>query len=88
MSQVPVMRAYDEVIEFFARGPTRDEIAVFRLGDAAVARVRELLLKNSAGALSADTADELDQCVQLDRMLILIRSRARQELRGFTAAGA
>ncbi|HEY7781380.1 MAG TPA: hypothetical protein VIC85_14320 [Ktedonobacterales bacterium] len=58
MSQVPVMRAYDEVIDFFAHGPTRDEIAGFRLSDAAVARVRELLLKNSAATLAPDEAEE------------------------------
>jgi len=37
--------------------------------------VRDLLRKNSAGTLTAQEADELDQCAQLDRLLLLIRSR-------------
>ncbi len=82
MNASPVMRAYDEVVTFFANGPTREEIAAFRLSDQTVARVRELLMKNSAGTLTTDEADELDQCVQLDRMLLLIKSRAHQQLAG------
>ncbi len=66
-------RAYEDVVSFFARGPSREEIAAFRLSDEATARVRELLQKNSAGTLTPDEADELDTCVQLDRMMLLIR---------------
>jgi hypothetical protein len=72
-------RTYDEIVSFFANGPSREEIAAFRLSDAATARVRDLLQKNSAGTLAPDEADELDTCVQLDRMMMLIRSRARQQ---------
>ncbi len=81
MSQQVLMRAYDEIIAFFARAPSREEIASFRLSDQTVMRVRELLQKNSAGTLTTDESDELDQCVQLDRMMLLIRSQARQQLR-------
>lgn len=78
MSQTPLLRAYDEVVAFFARAPSQAEIATFRLTDETVDRVRELLRRNSEGTLTPDEADELDSCVQLDRMLLLIRSRARQ----------
>ena len=71
-------RADDEVIAFFANGPTREQIVAFRLSQEAVARVRTLQQKNSAGTLSADEVAELDQCVQLDQIMLLIRSRARQ----------
>jgi hypothetical protein len=81
MSQTPLLRAYDEVVSFFARGPSTDEIATLRLSDETITRVRELLRKNSAGTLTPDEAEELDQCVLLDRMMLLIRSRARQEAR-------
>jgi len=68
--------AYDEVVSFFASGPSRQEIASFRLSEDALARVRYLLQKKSASTLTDDEADELDQCVHLDRLLLLIRSRA------------
>jgi hypothetical protein len=75
MSQTALFRAYDEVATFFARGPAPAEIAAFHLSDETVERVRALLHKNSAGTLSEDEAEELDQCVQLDRVLLLIRAR-------------
>lgn len=86
MSQTSLMRAYDEVVSFFARGPSPDEIAAFRLSDATVECVRELLRKNSEGTLTADETDELDQCVQLDQLVLLIRSRAAANRQGSTSA--
>jgi hypothetical protein len=66
-------------VGFFASGPSREEIGSFRLSEEAVERVRHLLLKKSAGTLADDEADELDVCVQLDRLLLLIRYRALQQ---------
>lgn len=86
MGPVVEQRAYDEVVDFFARGPSREEIAAFRLSERTVERVRELLRRNSAGTLTADEADELDECVQLDRMVLLIRARARQASAGTRGA--
>ena len=43
MSQAVRMRAYDEVVAFFASGPTREAIAAFTLSDETITRVRELL---------------------------------------------
>jgi hypothetical protein len=84
--KVSLTRAYDEVVAFFAQDPSRDEIATFRLSDEATVRVRELLRKNSAGTLTPDEADELDLCSQLDRIMLLIRSRARQQAQGMRGA--
>lgn len=75
MSQASVLRAYEEIASFFARSPSSEEIATFHLSDETVARLRELLEKNSAGTLTSDEADELDQVAHLNRMLLLIRSR-------------
>lgn len=86
MSQTSLMRAYDEVVSLFARGPSPDEIAAFRLSDATVERVRDLLRKSSEGALTPDEADDLDQCVQLDQLALLIRSRAAANRQGSTSA--
>jgi hypothetical protein len=81
MSQASALRPTEEVADFFARGPTVDEIAAFRLSDTSRERLRELLYKNSAGTLSAgesaelDEMDEMDEMATLDRIIILIRSR-------------
>jgi hypothetical protein len=79
MTTVQPARAYDEVVSFFASGPSRQQISSFRLSEESLARLRHLLLKSSAGALTDDEAGELDTCVQLDRLLLLIRSRALEE---------
>jgi len=75
VSQPAVLRAYDEVVSFFAHSPIAEEIATFRCSDETTRRVRDLLRKNSAGTLTSEDAEELAQCAQLDRFLLLIRSR-------------
>jgi len=74
------VRAYKEVATFFSNGPSRQEISTFRLSEEAVSRLRRLLFKKSEGALTDEEADELDECVHLDRVLLLIRSRALEQL--------
>jgi hypothetical protein len=64
----------EQVAAFFARGPSAQEIATFRLPDETLAQIRELLYKNSAGTLSADEAQDLDELVLLDKIVNLIRS--------------
>lgn len=79
MAMVHAPRAYDEVVAFFAGGPSREEIAAFRLSPETIDRVRHLLMKQSAGTLTDDEADELDQCVQIDRLVLLIRAKAAEQ---------
>lgn len=75
MSQSSLLRPIEEIAEFFAHGPSAEEIAAFRLSEPTLARVRELLEKNAAGTLSREESEELDQLVLLDRIVMLIRSR-------------
>lgn len=75
MSYPSLLSPTEEIAEFFARGPSPEEIATFRLSDSTLARVRDLLEKNAAGSLSREENEELDQLVLLDRIVMLIRSR-------------
>lgn len=75
MAQASILRAYDEIASFFAQGPSPEEIAAFQLSEPTVERVRDLLEKNSAGTLTAEEQEELDEVGHLNRMLLLIRSR-------------
>jgi hypothetical protein len=70
-----MVRPTELVADFFARGPSREEISAFRLPAETTAYVRELLYKNSAGALTLEESQELDEMVLLDRIVNLIRSR-------------
>lgn len=65
-----------EVVEFFARGPSPEAIAAFRLSPTARESIRRLLEKNAAGTLTSEEERQLDQLVLLDDILSLIRARA------------
>lgn len=79
MSRASLLRPTEQIVEFFARGPSPREIAAFRLSDETLAYIRELLHKNSGGTLTAEESQELDELVLLDRIVNLIRSRVPQE---------
>lgn len=75
MSQTPTVSPVDEVVEFFAQGPSRQDIAAFHLSEAAQDRLRELLRHNASATLSPEEARQLDQMVLLDDIVSLIRAR-------------
>jgi hypothetical protein len=70
-----MLRPTEQIAEFFARGPSRQEIMAFRLSDESLTTIRQLLYKNSAGTLTPEETQELDELVLLDRIVNLIRSR-------------
>lgn len=70
-----------EVVEFFAAAPSREAIAAFHLSPMAHERLRALLTRNAAGALTLREEQELDQMVLLDDILSLIRVRAQVSAR-------
>ena len=75
MSQTPTVSPVEEVVEFFAQGPSRQDIAAFRLSEAAQDRLRELVHRNASATLSSEEARQLDQMVLLDDIVSLIRAR-------------
>jgi hypothetical protein len=78
MTRMTPTRPTEQIAEFFARSPSADEISTFHLSDETLSYVRELLYKNSAGTLSGDESQELDELMLLDRIMNLIRSRVPQ----------
>jgi hypothetical protein len=77
MASSAVVSPVNDVIEFFGRAPSREDIVAFQLSPAARDRIQDLLTRNSAGILTADEQRELDQVVLLDDILSLIRARAQ-----------
>ncbi len=59
-----VEKAYDEIVDFLARGSTPAEIVRFRPSGATQDRTRYLLDRNKTGELTDDEADELDRLGQ------------------------
>jgi hypothetical protein len=75
MASSATVTPVNEVVEFFAQAPSRDDIAAFRLSSSAHEYLRGLLARNAAGTLAAEEQRELDQIVLLDDIISLIRAR-------------
>lgn len=74
MSAISHLSPTEELAAFLAHGPSSQEIAAFRLSDAALERVNELMDKNKDGTLSDGESRELDRLVLLDDIIALIQS--------------
>jgi len=70
-------KAYDEIIDLFARGSSAREIVRFHPSPAAQERVRYLLQRGKSGEWTEDEAAELDRLGQLEHMVQLVKARAR-----------
>jgi len=71
---------YNEVIEFFAEGPSPRAIIAFHPSVETQHRLVELLDKNQLGMLTPEEQTELDQYESLDYLVTLVKARARQRL--------
>lgn len=75
-----MQKAYEEVVEFIARGTTPDNVVAFQPSDATKARVGELIARHKNGGLSEDEQSELEHYLQLEHGLRLVKARARKHL--------
>jgi hypothetical protein len=71
-------KSYDEIVDLFARGGGAGAVLAFRPSDEAQARVRELLARSKAGTLSDDERAELERFGELERLMQLVKARARR----------
>lgn len=71
-------RSYDEIVDLFARGGGVAAVLGFRPSDASVARVRELMARSKEGSLSDDERAEFDLFAEFERLMQLVKARARQ----------
>jgi hypothetical protein len=67
----------DEVAEFLASTPSREELLRFRPSEPVQERSRELLDKLKAGRLSDDERRELDRFEHLEVLMRLVKARLR-----------
>ena len=70
--------AYDEIIDFFARGTGSTGVLSYRPSREAQERVRYLLRKNKSDDLTPDEAAELDRFGELEHFMQLVKARAHQ----------
>jgi len=71
-------KSYEEIIDFIAAGTTPESIIAFRPSAALQGRVTELSQRASDGSISDEERSELEDCLQLEHIMIMAKARARQ----------
>ena len=74
-------KSYDEIVDFFARGTSPEEILSFHPSPETQERVRELLERNSADELTEDEALELEWFGELEHLMQLVKARAHKYIK-------
>jgi hypothetical protein len=72
--------AYDEFVDFLARGTTPQGLIDFRPSEASRSKVSDLIHRQKTSGLSADETAELNCYLQFEHIMRLARARARQRL--------
>jgi hypothetical protein len=71
-------KSYDEIVDVLARGGGAGTVLAFRPSAEAQARVRDLLARSKAGALTDDEQAELDRFEEIERLMQFVKARARR----------
>ena len=74
---VPEGKSYDEIVDFFARGPSPDEVLAFRPSEETLERVRYLLDRNAADELTSEEAEELECLGEVEHFMQMVKARAQ-----------
>jgi hypothetical protein len=74
------LRAYDEIVDFIAAGPSSEPVASFQPSGATRHHVSELVAREKSTGLSPEETLELDQYLQIEHLMRLAKARARQRL--------
>ena len=70
-------KAYDEMVDLFARGTDAEAILSFRPSTKAQRRVRYLLAQNKTGEITPEEAAELQRLGEIEHLMQLVKARAR-----------
>jgi len=73
-------KAYEEIIDFIARGTTPESVVAFRPSNGLLSRVAELTERARDGSISPEERGELEDCLQLEHIMVMAKARARQHI--------
>jgi hypothetical protein len=71
-------KAYDEIVELFARGTQPAKVLAFRPSRKTQERVRYLLVRNKTGELTEEETAELERFGELEHLMQLVKARAQR----------
>ena len=72
-------KAYEEIVDFIASGPSSRAVVEFEPSDEAQERLRELMDRKKHDELNAERS-ELEHFLQLEHLMRLAKARARERL--------
>lgn len=75
MTTIATPHVFEEIAEFVAAFPTREQILAFRPSLELQERARELLWKSSAGELTDEEHEELAEFGRAELIVRLIKAR-------------
>jgi len=73
-------KAYEEIVEFIARGTSPQNLIAYRPPEAARERVWNLVDRERSGEICPEEASELRHYLQLEHILRMAKARARRHL--------
>jgi len=71
---------YDDLLDFILEQASPEQIIAFKVSPAKQARVDELIERLKTESVSQDEKRELEQIQQFDRLVSLLKARARAAL--------
>ena len=73
-------KSYEEIIDFIAKGTTPESVIAFKPSAALEQRVLYLTERAREGDISPDERSELEDCLQLEHIMVMAKARARQHI--------
>jgi hypothetical protein len=67
---------YEKVLDYLIEKATPQEILAFKVGEAAQERAHDLMERNNAGTITSEEAVELEQVLQIERFMAVLKARA------------
>ena len=71
------VKAYDEIVDLFARGASSTKVRTFRPSRSARQRARYLLQRNKTGGMTPEERAELERLGELEHLMQLVKARAQ-----------
>lgn len=70
---------FNDMLDFLISAPSPQAIIAYKPSAAMQTRLEDLLDKNAADALTADEQAKLEQFLQLDHLMNMLKIRARKQ---------
>ena len=81
MATVNILPDYDKFLDFLVEKATPEEILAFKVSESLQARADELSELNKEGKLTSQEAVELQQMMEFDEWISLLKSKALKTLK-------